>query len=364
MNQFVSVIVPTFNRPESTSRAVESALRQSHSDLEVIVVDDGSTDDTVDALVASHGSDVRLKIVNRSNGGPAAARNTGLEIASGDFVAFLDSDDRWLPWKLEFQLGCLNLLPEVGLIWTDMLAVDSGGNQVEPRYLRTMYRRYADAPLDEVFRASTKLGPDIDGAPTGTTIWHGDIYGHMLAGSLIHTSTVVLDRSRLDAVGGFDESLLVAGEDFDFHLRACAAGPVALADVSTIEYQIGGSDQLNRPENQVHVARNFLRTVEKAVDSAHHDDNRVTARNSSYALGKANQWVAEELLSRGDRRTARSHLWRGIRSDSTLRGSALWLLSWFPLPVMRLVRRIYRAFNRRRHQAARVGMATQDDQQH
>src|SRR5438105_3695305 len=100
--ELVSVVVPTFNRAYCLSQAVDSALSQTHRDVEVIVVDDASRDATPELMRERYGNEPRVRYYRLpSNGGVARARNTALEKATGDFIAFLDSDDVWKPWKLE-----------------------------------------------------------------------------------------------------------------------------------------------------------------------------------------------------------------------------------------------------------------------
>src|SRR5690349_14194018 len=103
----VSIIVPTFNRAYCLGRTVRSALAQTHAGIEVIVVDDGSTDGTRELVRELMAADGRVRYAFQSNRGVSAARNRGLKLAAGAFVAFLDSDDVWKPWKLELQLACM-----------------------------------------------------------------------------------------------------------------------------------------------------------------------------------------------------------------------------------------------------------------
>ena len=110
-NGLVSIIIPVFNREKHIRQAIESALAQTYGNKEIIVVDDGSRDGTA-KIVKTFGSSVRYTF--RENGGPAAARNTGLGWASGDYIAFLDSDDVWLPDKLSVQVGYLRQHPDIG----------------------------------------------------------------------------------------------------------------------------------------------------------------------------------------------------------------------------------------------------------
>ena len=138
-SELVSTIIPTYNRANGCKRAVESVLFQTHDNVEVIVVDDGSEDNTRELIC---GVDARVKYLWQPNSGVSAARNTGLRAAKGAYIAFLDSDDIWLPWKLELQLSVLNHFPEAGMVWTDMKAVDENGTKLHESYINRMYGGY------------------------------------------------------------------------------------------------------------------------------------------------------------------------------------------------------------------------------
>src|SRR5947207_692803 len=111
----VSIVVPTYNRAYCLPRTIDSALAQTYASVEVIVVDDGSKDDTAALVRARYGSDGRVQMISQQNAGVAAARNTGMAAARGDYVALLDSDDVWQPWKLELQMACMRAHPDVGM---------------------------------------------------------------------------------------------------------------------------------------------------------------------------------------------------------------------------------------------------------
>jgi glycosyltransferase involved in cell wall biosynthesis len=132
----VSIIIPTYNRSAMLLRTLESVKRQGHREWEVIVIDDGSTDGT-SRLFAPGVQDRRIQYLRQENAGVSAARNTGLRAAQGDFIAFLDSDDLWRPWKLEVQVTALQANPDVGMVWTDMEAIDSRDHVLLSNYLST-----------------------------------------------------------------------------------------------------------------------------------------------------------------------------------------------------------------------------------
>ena len=132
--------------------------------MEVLVIDDGSTDGTRALVEERYGMDPRVKYTYQPNRGVAAARNEGLRQAQGEFIAFLDSDDVWLPGKLRLQLECLDAVPEAGMVWTDMEAVDLDHRLVHPRYLRVMYHAYRNFPRhQDLF--SRQPGPYVDRSP-------------------------------------------------------------------------------------------------------------------------------------------------------------------------------------------------------
>lgn len=181
----VTVIIPTYNRAATLPRAIDSVLRQTHADLELLVVDDGSTDDT--PAVMESLNDPRIRFLRQpENRGVAAARNRGLRAARGDFIAFLDSDDEWLPDKLERQLARFAALPEeVGLLYTGVETIAADGH------------RSIQAPEAR-----------------------GDVYPQLLLRNKVHGggSNAMIRRCVIATVGFFDETL-PAIEDYDYWLR-------------------------------------------------------------------------------------------------------------------------------------------------
>src|SRR4051812_39304412 len=119
----VSVIIPTYNRRELVCRAIDSVLAQSRPVAEIVVVDDGSTDGTIDALDARYGA--KLRCVSQANAGVAAARNHGLRLAQGRFIAFLDSDDEWEEDKTRAQRQWLDDHPDFGMVLCDVMRVNA-----------------------------------------------------------------------------------------------------------------------------------------------------------------------------------------------------------------------------------------------
>lgn len=350
----VSVVIPTYNRAYIVGRAIESALAQTHRRVEVIVADDGSTDDTLRVASRFHS---RVRYVHQPNGGVAAARNLGLRQARGEFIALLDSDDFWLPWKLEAQLAVLAHFPEVGMVWTDMAAVNERREVVQASYLRQFYAAYRHVRTEEIFDLAGNLAdvwPDAPPELAGRRFFVGDVFSPMFLGNLVHTSTVVLRRERLRTVGQFDPALKPLGEDYDFHLRTCRVGPVAFIDASSIEYRVAASDQLTAPHLAVHLARHNLRTVEQLVA---HDRSRINVPESMIhrRLVEAHAWLGREELRSGNRAAARHHFCQSLRRrPGQPQTAALLLLSLLPRCAYRAVQNVRRLLKRPEHEIGEV----------
>ena len=201
----VSVVLPAFNRVASIGDAIDSVLRQTWADFELIVVDDGSTDGTRAAAEAIE--DPRLRVLSTGdNRGPSGARNAGVAAARGTWVAFQDSDDSWLPEKLARQMARLT---EPGADW---VAAYCGmaivGNVIKTGRGRVRVRYIPNPEIEDV---------------------EGDIHLRLLRSSLVSTQMLVARRDALQAIGGFDEALF-ALEDWDLALRLSRQGPFAFVD--------------------------------------------------------------------------------------------------------------------------------------
>jgi len=205
----VSVVIPTYNRVHLLERALDSVLRQTLAADEIIVVDDGSTDNTVSTLKSLH---PEVKLIQQDNLGVSAARNTGISAARHDWIALLDSDDVWHENKLERQITALNNAPEYLICHSDEIWIRDGVrvNQMNKH---------------------KKAG--------------GHIFQHCLPLCAISPSAVMIHRSLFDEIGLFDENL-PACEDYDLWLRICSRYPVLFIDEALITKHGGHDDQLSR----------------------------------------------------------------------------------------------------------------------
>ncbi len=196
----VSVVMPSYNNAKFIRSAIDSVLQQDYANLELIVVDDGSSDDSV-AILQSYGD--RIRLICQPNAGPAAARNQGLRHVTGDFVAFHDSDDLWLPGKLATQVAFLQQHPQYVACYSHWLVWDGG-----------------DVPEYNQQSSDAESVSELDPAGSG---W---LFLPLLKVSLLHTITVLIRRQVVTEVGFFSEDFRI-GEDHHYWLRLARCGQIA-----------------------------------------------------------------------------------------------------------------------------------------
>jgi len=337
----VSVIIPCFNRADIVGETIESVLAQSHKLLEVIIVDDGSTDDTRE-VVARYG-DPRIRYFYKANGGLSSARNAGLEEARGEYIAFLDSDDVWHPWKLSAQVEVFSRYTSVGLVWSDMSTFETAGRVIAERHLRDYYSAYSLVNLEARHAPAGQLRELIDAAPSkmaSSPFYIFDVFHEMFSGNLVHPSTAVVTRDRLRESGPFEPEVTGHGaEDYHFYFRICALGPVAFLDAPTTLYRVHPS-QLSTC-NRLHEARGNLKVVTHWLSRRPSTLPQPVVQKS---LANSHAWLGAEELNAGDSRAAARHLWRSLLLDGR-QPSTLFLLmvSLFPTNATALLRALKRA---------------------
>ncbi len=226
----VSVIIPTHNRAGFLAQAIDSVLSQTYASFELIVVDDGSSDET-QALLASHGK--ALVSLRQENRGPAAARNAGIRAARHPLLAFLDSDDRFARQKLAIQAAAMEAQPDLLISHTQETWFRNG------RHLNQKKRHAKEG---------------------------GDIFARSLARCVVGMSTVMVRRELFARIGLFDEALPCC-EDYDLWLRASVAHPFLLVDVPLTIKHGGRPDQVS-VRFRVGMDRFRIRALEKLLADA------------------------------------------------------------------------------------------------
>jgi glycosyltransferase involved in cell wall biosynthesis len=246
----VSVVIPAYNAMAYLPETLDTVLKQTFTDFEVLIINDGSSDHIVQW--ASQVTDPRVKLISQENQGVSIARNTGIAHAQGEYLAFLDADDLWEPTKLEKQVQCLEDKPEVGLVYTWTLLIDEQGK-----------------PTGIVYDSHAE----------------GNVWEQILVGDIVCSgSSAMVRRVCFESVGEFDPNLSSAA-DFDMWTRLAAHYPFAVFKEFLIYYrQYSNSMSKNR-----HKMMQDLRiTFEKRFQSVPLDQLYLRSR----AYGYMNRWLA------------------------------------------------------------------------
>jgi glycosyltransferase involved in cell wall biosynthesis len=210
----ISIVIPVYNGAEYLAGALRCCLEQSEAPHEVIVVDDGSTDETP-RMLAKFARDPLVRILTQANAGISAARNAGIAAASGSYVAFLDADDELEPDALARYMVALEVRPEADILFSDYWLSDVAGA-----------RRSIHAALGGTVGIPGLL-PGQDGVGLLGEKF-GKAYGeHAVSQTYVHTSAILIRRSLLESLGGFDPDLVI-GEDYDLWRRCFAGGTAAV----------------------------------------------------------------------------------------------------------------------------------------
>lgn len=212
---FFSVVIPLYNKSKSVAKTIESVLGQTHSDFELIIVNDGSTDDSLDVI--SSIIDDRIRIISTENRGVSAARNKGVSVANSDCIAFLDADDYWDSSFLMMQAALIDTFPEAAVYGFNYADVSNG-------QIKAYYQGMSDSfcgYVEDYFGTS-----------------HGDLYC---------SSSVVVRKQAFESVGGFDEKIRYA-EDLDLWYRLILRYPVVYSNQVLAYYN---KDAENRAEKNI-----------------------------------------------------------------------------------------------------------------
>ena len=270
----VSVVIPTYNYGRYIVEAIESVLNQTFPDREVIVVDDGSTDDTGE-LIGRFGD--RVRYIYQRNLGPSAARNTGIRAARGEYVGFLDSDDLWLPEKLALQVAVLDSCQAVGLVYSDAL----------------FFRDETQA----IIGAHREVFPH----PAGR------ILAQLVLGNVISSPTPLVRRSILDRVGLFDEDLK-ASEDWDLWIRIAKICEIAYIDQPLAKYR---RHRHNKSLNTKAIGMGQLLVLNKIFADA--DLPREIERLRRVAYSNLYTEIGLTYFIRGEYESARADLLQAVK---------------------------------------------------
>lgn len=259
----ISVVIPSYNAAGMIEEAVASVLAQTWPNIECVVVDDGSTDETEVALKSYKD---RVRYIKKPNGGFASARNLGMEKASGDFIAWLDADDIFEPNKLERQMALFDTWPELGLVCSDFKMFDETGVFRESA-LRSYYGVLERGlSFDEIFQSKKTL-------ENGDHCWHGSILNSLLKGNFVHPPTVLFRRAVFKDVGPQKVSLGNA-TDYEYLSRIACKYSIGLVNEPLLRYRIS-EGQSSSPKNFAKNARFTELALRHMKESFPLDDSQV-----------------------------------------------------------------------------------------
>ncbi len=285
----ISVVIPAYNGERTILETIASVQQQTCSDFELIVINDGSTDRTLELL--STVQDPRLKVFSYSNGGLPTARNRGIAQATGEFITFIDADDLWTPDKLELQLAALQKHPEAGLAYSWTLVMDETGENFHP-------------------------GKSVS--------YEGNVYRELLLSNFIASgSNVMLRRKTIESVGEFDPTLKSC-EDWDYWLRVAPHWLFVVVPKSQIFYRQSSGGMSSKIDV---MDQNHLIVIDRAFSIAPPELKHL--KNQS--LANKNQFLAQLGLTyvsgSNGAKQARQKLQQAIRLyPKSLLSKTTWIL--------------------------------------
>ncbi len=268
----VTIVIPSYNRADYIAETIESVLAQTYPSIEVIVIDDGSTDNTKE-IVERYVPQVQY--VYQENAERGASRNHGLRLAQGEYISFLDSDDLWLPEKLATDVEFIEARPNIGVVYTDALQIDSNGN----------YRKRLNAGRHS-----------------------GKVTEHLLRGNFILMGSHLVRTDKAREIGGFNEDRELSGsEDWEFWVRLStitefAYNPMAFAKIRTHE-----ANTMSNPEGMERSMNCSVRLLETSPLLSNEQKKILIYRKANIALINAINYCSVK-----ERRRSFSELMRAV----------------------------------------------------
>lgn len=265
-NDLVSVVIATYNMGNYIESAIDSILKQSYQNFELIVVDDGSVDDTEQRMVA-YGDNAKIKYIKQENQGQPKAKNRGLKETTGAYVAFCDADDLWAPNKLELQLPLFKDHPEVGVVYSEVSYIDDKGNPLDKEQ---PYERYS-----------------------------GNVTDKLILKNFIPFGTAIVKKQCFDEMGLFDENLPM-GIDWDLWLRFSTRYKIMYTPAKTYIYRIWPGQMSSNYRGRYHHAELIMNKFisnnpgvlsKKTINRAWSD----TYNSKGMAIAKAEKTIKEPL---------------------------------------------------------------------
>ena len=320
----VTVIIPAYNCANCISFAIESVLRQTHKNYELIVVDDGSTDST--AEIVSKYKD-KIIYIYQNNGGVSKARNTGIVQSRGEYIGFLDADDVWDYNKLEIQLMAFELEDSVGLVFSNFRQTKNNKVLNKKNYedAFNMFKEYKYS-IDTLFDHKSSIIIKDNNIEYS---W-GNIYRYLFLGNFILPSSVLFKKSCLDTVGLLNEEYRVA-EETEYFLRFSRNFMMGYIDYPLLSYEIPQPDNLSGKKNTQRLIKNALRIQIDSLISQRHGSGAVKSRYYMNGIGMTYCRLAYYYLSEFMLNESRKYALCGIKTSKIIfKLYLIYIFSYFP----------------------------------
>jgi glycosyltransferase involved in cell wall biosynthesis len=305
----VSVLVPAYNAAEYLAETIDSVLAQTYPHVEIIVVDDGSKDETP-AVLARYGDRVVAK--RQDNQGLAGARNAAFDLARGEYVAWLDADDVAMPERIALQVAFLEEHPDCVVVASDFSAFDARG-WTEESHAAAYYSSISKLGLASIFpeKASLSTGglPVPSSVPASVPVYKGPIHETLVFGNFLHPPTVMLRRAAAEKAGR-SEARFGNDVDYEYFLRLTKLGEAAYVDRPLIRYRYS-DHQMSSDKNLAKLARSLVLVLEHIAET---EPERLAAPAFRRRLAEVHLRAAHALADE-DRGPAVRHLLSSLRTD-------------------------------------------------
>lgn len=341
----VSVIIPTYNRAELIVPAIQSVLDQTFKDIEIIVIDDGSTDLTQSVIAPLRD---KVQYIKTENKGPAHARNVGMKAASGKYIAFLDSDDLFLSHKLELEVSFIETHPEVGIVATEVSSLI--GNAIAEEYhLRSFHGIYQSKgwSYEDIYPVHGQFKCEVLAVPVPYYI--GSIFRYVLQGPILMSNTILFPKEILQTVGYQNEAYRFA-EEYELIVRICKHYHAAFLNVPTYLYRYH-DDQISMVRNPKKREKALIqieteKVLLQAVLDWGYGDPKYYEENKDWLnqrIAEIYHCIGEMWLEIGDPNKARANFKRGCSFDpSWPQNLQTWRFSYLPGIIRRGIRGVSR----------------------
>lgn len=338
LRPLVSIVIPAYNAAQTLAQTLDSVLAQTYSNIEVIVVNDGSTDKTAEVLRAYAD---KVRGIDQPNGGLPNARNKGCRAARGEFIALMDADDLCRPERIAVQVAAFQNCPEAVLCCSDFSAFNAEG-PVASSHSATYYSMIGEAPegFSSLYPERRKIEVAADAfpgsqRPAAVEAYVGRVYRELAQGNFVHPPTVMFRRSLLETAGTFDETLRYDC-DWEWMVRMARTGAFVYVDRPMLDYRLSETQMSSSPRRAIDTLRAATKIWESDADLMSKNHARMQkglgqlCLEAAYALAEEQRIDAAKMLARS--------IWTyGLVKPASVKTAIRILM---PLPLLELIRHL------------------------